>query len=108
MNTEEHLIACLAEECAEIAKECGKAHRFGLDDQVTVNPDGPRGTEGPSNREKIIAEMNDFIGVANLLVAYGVIPATWQDSNAQRRKMAKVESFMGYAERVGALQVPEG
>lgn len=53
MNATEHLLVCLAEECGEVAKECSKALRFGLDDQVTLNPYGPRGTEGPTVREKI-------------------------------------------------------
>lgn len=105
MNKIEHLLECLAEEGGEVAKECHKANRFGLDDQLTVNPYGPRGTEGPTNRQKLIDELNDLLGVARLLVDEGVIPHGWQNESAQLRKKDKVRSFMYYAQRVGALQV---
>lgn len=106
MNTIEHLLVCLAEECGEVAKECHKALRFGLDDQLTLNPDGPRGTEGPTNREKIIAELNDLCGVVRMLEERGVLPRSCMlDTTAQTTKAFKVGRFMRYAVRVGALEV---
>lgn len=107
MNRIEHLLACLAEECGEVAKECHKAQRFGLDDQVTLDPEGPRGLEGPTNREKIIMELNDLLGVVDMMVAEGVLPSNWECPQRRQRKGVKVERFMKYAERVGALQPPQ-
>jgi len=104
MNASEHLLTVLAEECGEVAKECHKALRFGLDDQVTRDPKGPRGTEGPTNREKIIEELNDIMGVVEMLVAHGVLPEFWRDISKQRRKGEKVAQYMEYAKRVGALE----
>lgn len=103
MNSTEHLLVCLGEECNEIAKECAKALRFGLDDKVTLDPHGPRGTEGPTNREKISDELNDLMGVVNLLVHRGVIPEDWEDKGKQTAKINKVRRFMDYANLVGAL-----
>lgn len=106
MNTTEHLLVCLAEECGEVAKECSKALRFGLDDQLTLNPDGPRGTEGPTNREKIIAELNDLCGVVRMLEQHGVLPRNClTDTTAQENKAIKVTRYMRYAVRVGTLEV---
>jgi hypothetical protein len=104
MNPDEHLITVLIEECAEVAKECCKANRFGLDDQLTLNPDGPRGTEGPTNREKIIAELNDLMGTTHEMVMRGILPADWQDAGRQYAKQVKIRKFMDYALTVDALQ----
>jgi NTP pyrophosphatase (non-canonical NTP hydrolase) len=111
MNSFEHVLTCLAEECGEVAtellalqKECHKALRFGLDDKVTFDPSGPRGTNGPTNAEKIVDELNDLMGVVAKLSSLGAIPKDWQCDERSKRKVAKVESFMGYAEQVGALQ----
>lgn len=104
MNKEEHLLACLAEECGEVAKECHKAQRFGIKDQVTLDPLGPRGTTGPTNREKIISELNDLMGVVQMCIDAGILPPNWEDFVAQDRKMTRVAQYMDYAVRVGALQ----
>jgi hypothetical protein len=104
MNYTEHLLTCLAEECGEVAKEAHKALRFGLYDQVTINPNGPRGTTGPNNKEKIVEELNDLMGVVRMLETCGALPRDWQDAELQDRKVWKVSAFMGYARRVGALE----
>lgn len=104
MNITDHLLACLAEEGGEVGKECHKAQRFGLDDQVTLDPYGPRGTEGPTNQEKIIMELNDLLGVAMLMVEEEILPPDWQSPARQLAKVAKVKKFMHYARCVGALE----
>lgn len=104
MNHLEHILTCAAEECGEVAKEIHKALRFGLDDQVTLDPNGPRGTTGPTNRDKIVEELNDLMGVINMLVKEGAIPHDWEDVERQDRKSRKVWAYMGYARRVGALE----
>lgn len=104
MNITEHLLACLAEECDEVSKECHKALRFGLDDKVTMNPLGPRGTEGPTNREKILTELNDLLGVVDMLVSRGILPRNWNDPIRRQRKGDRVMMYMSYAFKVGALE----
>src|SRR5438105_1048234 len=98
MNITEHLLTCLSEEGIEIAKDCSKALRFGLADRNVLDP------TGPTNRERIIAEMNDFMGVVHLLVEAGIIPLKWKDAKAQSEKQAKVRKFVEYAKGTGALQ----
>ena len=104
MNTAEHLLVCLSEECGEVAKECSKALRFGLDDQVTLNPYGPRGTQGPTVREKIVDELNDLLGIVSMLVQRGILPENWQDAVKQDAKTHRVAAYMDYAVRGGTLQ----
>jgi NTP pyrophosphatase (non-canonical NTP hydrolase) len=104
MNEIQHLLACLAEECSEVQKEVCKSLRFGLDDQVTRDPNGPRGEEGPMNWEKIVMELNDLLGVVEMLIERGAFPSSWRDGDAMMRKVQKVEAYMRYAREVGALK----
>lgn len=73
-------------------------------DKVTLDPHGPRGTTGPTNREKLIGELNDLLGVADMLVERGELPANWMDPARQARKKKRVYDYIEYARRVGALQ----
>lgn len=100
----QHLLVCLAEEGGEVGKECDKALRFGLHDHVTLDPTGPRGTEGPTNAQKLVAELNDFMAVVTMLEIEGVIPPGWQNFAAQDAKMTKVRAYMQYAKKVGTLE----
>lgn len=107
---EVHQLACLAEECCEVIKEVCKSLRFGLDDKVTRDPKGPRGTEGPTNRQKITSELNDILGVVRMLVSEGTLPIQWDDPSAQIAKGEKIKAYMDYARSVGHLshQSPDG
>jgi hypothetical protein len=98
MNVEEHLLCCLGEEGTEIAKDCSKAMRFGLGDVNFMVP------EGPNNQERIVDELNDLMGVVQLMVKNGILPADWQDRKKQRRKMKRVLDCMEYARKQGALE----
>lgn len=112
MNTTEHLLTCLAEEGGEVGKECHKALRFGLDDQVTLDPHGPRGTTGPTNRAKIRMEFIDMLGTYQILVKAGVLEDLGLDTlpywvtRLMEKKAERVSAYMDYAGRVGALQPP--
>lgn len=98
MTAVEHLLTCLGEECAEVAQDVAKSLRFGLDDRNVLNP------SGPTNRERIIKELNDLLACADLLVDFGVLPANWQSADEQVLKKRKVAKFMNYAKEIGALE----
>lgn len=95
MTRAEHLLACLAEECDEIGKNCMKALRFGL-------ADGYPGSNS-TNAEEISRELTDLFAVMRMLVAEGIIPKPDLGGPAITGKQAKVEKFMLYAEGKGAL-----
>lgn len=97
MNAQEHLLTTLAEECNEIAKAACKSLRFGLDDRSPLDPDGP------TNREKLIHELNDLVATVNMLEDVGIVPHNWQSQELQTAKQGKVAKFMGYAISTGAL-----
>jgi NTP pyrophosphatase (non-canonical NTP hydrolase) len=93
MNTIEHLLTCLGEEGAEIAHITSKAIRFGLHERWAKNPDESK----PSNAERLIDELNDLLGVADMLVERGEIPANWMNIPKQEAKKEKVRKYMRYA-----------
>lgn len=97
MNVQEHLLTCLAEECAEIAHVCGKSLRFGQDDRSPLDPNGP------TNRDRLVDEINDFAAVLHLLEEANIIPRHWWDQQKQSDKKHKVQKFMAYAEERGTL-----
>lgn len=110
MNRIEHLLTCLIEETTEVGKEGCKALRFGLDDKLTKDPYGPRGTEGPTNAEKIRDEMIDLLAVYVMLASEGAVPpikfSIDDNDTLQRlfRKTQRVTAYMDYAKDVGAFQ----
>jgi NTP pyrophosphatase (non-canonical NTP hydrolase) len=99
MNRTEHLLVCLAEECAEVAKAVSKALRFGLDD-------GAPGSDA-TNAQDIAGELNDLVAVAELLEECGAIPRRHSIRDIEAKK-AKVLSFLEYAERRGAVEKEDG
>lgn len=94
MNKTEHLLACLAEEAAEIGQAVGKALRFGL-------KDGYPGTDR-TNEQDIANEVCDLAAIVEMLVDCGAIPPPWHGQRMAEKK-AKVEKFMRYAEGLGTL-----
>ena len=98
MNVKEHLLACLAEEAAEVVQCATKSLRFGLDDRNVLNP------TGPTNRERLISELNDMRAVIKMLEAEGVLPMSWEHDHAMHNKVAKVLRFIKYAKEHGALK----
>lgn len=108
MNESEHLLVCGNEEAVEIARETSnialalaqnfdKSLRFGLDDRNILHPDGP------TNRERLISELNDLLVVIFLMEKHGIIPGDWRNADAVLAKVRKVEKFMEYARGTGAL-----
>ncbi len=79
-------------------QNAAKSLRFGLDDRNVLDP------TGPTNRERLVEELNDLIGVADMLADRGMIPKNWRDQEKQDVKQHKVAKFMDYAASVGALR----
>lgn len=94
MNSTEHLLSILAEECNEVAHRVSKALRFGLDE---VQPG-----QLLTNAERIAQELNDIVAVAEMLEEAGLVPRTGTLTAIEQKK-AKVQQFMEYARHVGAL-----
>jgi len=95
MNRKEHLLICLAEECAEVAHRVSKALRFGLQE---AQPG-----QSMTNADRIAEELVDLFAVVSMLEDGGVLEVP-DDPVAISRKRDKVLSYMGYAEQIGALQ----
>lgn len=94
MNTHEHLLVCLAEECAEVAQRASKALRFGIDDVQAGQP--------LTNKARLGEELADLEAVIQMVRAMGLIP----DAPSVRRieaKQQRVGDYMRYARGVGAL-----
>lgn len=94
MNRTEHLLVCLAEECAEVGQAVSKALRFGLTDGY---PETDR-----TNATDIAFEVSDLFAVIEMLVECGAIQPCWGEPRLSNKKK-KIEEFMRYAEERGTL-----
>lgn len=97
MNRSEHLLSCLAEECAEVAQRVSKALRFGL---AEIQPGQPL-----TNGQRINEELRDLFSVVIKLDAEGILPNELPSPAEARAKTEKIERFMVYAGEQGALQL---
>ncbi len=95
MNTTEHLLTCLAEECAEVQKAVSKALRFGVDNH---HPDS---TE--SNSHEIARELIDILAVTEELRRYGIIPHIGESTAMYQAKRRKLNNHMDLARDIGTL-----
>lgn len=95
MNTQEHLLSCLAEECNEVAKDCSKAMRFGLDDKYKeLTP-----------RQNISHEIADIWAVIELLKENNIdLTNGYMNRQVIDAKKEKLKYYMKYAKKYGALK----
>lgn len=100
INETDHLLVCLAEECAEVSQRVTKALRFGIDE---VQPE-----QALTNAERIEHELFDLLAVWEILNMRGILkgPRSNHAIDWQGMKMRKVEHFMNYAASIGAM-LPE-
>jgi hypothetical protein len=97
MTRTEHLLICLAEECAEIIQRVSKAIRFGLQE---VQPG-----QLLTNAQRIVEEVHDFCGVLELLTEDGTF-GKLSDQEIQiaiEAKKKKLEKYMQCSRACGAL-----
>lgn len=97
MNTTEHLLVCLAEECNEVAQDCAKSLRFGLGDVNILNP------TGPTNLKRLEGELCDLFAVVEMLQERAILTGDLNDREKIEAKKQKVLRFMEYARGNGTL-----
>lgn len=97
MTRQEHLLACLSEEAAEVVQRVTKALRFGLTEREPAQPF--------DNADRIARECNDLLAVLKMLEEAGIISQhITRDNSAIQKKRSKVERFMQYAIEIGAME----
>ena len=95
MNKIEHLLTCLAEECAEVIQRVTKANRFGL---AEIEPG-----QDFTNAQRIVQELYEVKAVVETLKAEGAL-ASGLDAIAIMQKKEKIRRYMEYAEQCGTLK----
>lgn len=105
MTREDHLLAQVMEECAEVAHRCSKALRFGFEE---VEPDPHKNPDGLTNRQRIHQEYNDLVATLALLDANLLQTST----DAITKKQEKIRRYLEHARENGRLdesvtQIPE-
>lgn len=99
MTRKEHLLICLAEECAEVQKEVTKILRFGLKDKPFI----AGGIDHEPNDVRLENELNDVMAVVDMLRTEGI--RVWFSSEKAQAKKDKVEKYMKYAHEKGTLEI---
>lgn len=94
MNKIEHLLTCLAEECAEIQQAISKALRFGLDDG---HPE-----KTTTNAQDIAKECVDIIAIIEMLEDEGILKKIGTIQAINQKKI-QVLHYMKYAKERGTL-----
>jgi NTP pyrophosphatase (non-canonical NTP hydrolase) len=94
INETDHLLACLAEECAEVSQRVAKALRFGVNE---VQPE-----QGLTNAERIVDELADLLAIVAMLQERDII-GRWKIAAVEAKK-SKVLHFMKYAASIGAME----
>jgi len=97
MNKIEYLLTVLSEECGEVVQANCKILRFGGDNH---NPQDPT----VSNIELMIKEINDILGVIELLEEEGVNVSRVGNREDIEKKKEKVKKFMEYSTNIGRLK----
>jgi hypothetical protein len=95
MNTTEHLLTCLAEECAELQQAISKALRFGLQDRYPGS--------NTTNEQDIAKESIEVLAVIGLLQEQGIIAKPRGTKAMVNAKRNRVNKYMKYAKTTGAL-----
>lgn len=93
MNTSEHLLTVVAEECAEVAQRVSKALRFSLGEI--------QAGQSLTNAERIIQEYDDLRGAVLMCQDEGILP--YSDLCRINAKRSKIKCYLKYSSAVGAL-----
>lgn len=96
MNTIEHLLMCVNEECGEIIQDSSKILRFGFTD---INP-----KTLTDNRTNFIKEINDLISVLELLQEEGVQLHGLFNREDIEAKKKKLRHYMNLSKELGLLK----
>lgn len=93
MNTTEHLLTKLIEECSEVIKDASKALIFGLDDHEPG--------QNLTNREKLTIETSEVIASIEMLEASDLIGCPVLEVIEDKKR--RVIKWMNYAREKGTL-----
>lgn len=95
MNPAQYLLCKLAEEAAEVAQIALKAQQFGLHERQHPS--------GPTNADRIRAELNDMAGVIQMICDDIGIDLRL-DASAARAKIEKVRKYRAYSVNLNLVQ----
>lgn len=96
MNRREHLLTISVEECGEVAQRLTKLLRFGPDE---VQPDEHANPEKLTNRERVLREYADLVGVLEMAgFSVDELDGAWIDA-----KKSKVAKYLEYSKAQGTL-----
>lgn len=99
MSIVDHLLVCLAEECAETAQRATKMLRFG--------PEEIQSGQALTNADRMVHEFNDICAVMVMLSEAGIVPEDFTRAPLIEAKKKRVEEMLGRSLGCGRLNIKE-
>lgn len=93
MNSTQHALLKLSEECNEVAQICSKIMQFGFDSEY----------DGKTNRERLTEELNDILGAVLNLTLETDFRFT-EDAYAKWAKVDKMARYREISKNLGFVQ----
>lgn len=93
MNSTQHALLKLSEECNEVAQICSKIMQFGFDSEYA----------GKTNRERLTEELNDILGAVLNLTLETDFRFT-EDVDAKWAKVDKMARYREISKNLGFVQ----
>ena len=107
MTIRQYYLNKLAEECCEVGQRAIKQMQFGpFESQAKGPSQNKTGDADLNNMQRLRKEVNDLLGVLNVLEDIGELPriSGWELLEAKNEKRRKMAKYLHYSQELGNVE----